>query len=119
MRIDRRILNWGIFFVLLGAVPLVWQAGIVDRDLVARSWQLWPLLVIAAGVGLVLRRTSFGFAGGVIAAGTFGVMLGGLLVVGPDFAALGRGCGAANGRTFPAQAGSVTNGTVTVEFNCG
>lgn len=57
MHLDRRFLNWGVFFIVLGGVPLAVQQGLLDRDLAARAWLLWPLLIIAAGVGLLLRRT--------------------------------------------------------------
>ena len=119
MRIDRRFLNWGVFFVLLGAIPLAVQANVLDRDLVARSWQLWPLLVIAAGVGLLLRRTAFDFAGGFIAAATFGLIFGGLLAVGADIGTFGRACGSGSGTAFVGQQGTLSNGAARVEFTCG
>src|SRR4051812_7227969 len=106
MRIDERFLNWGVFFIVLGAVPLLVQANAVDRDLVARSWQLWPLLIVGAGLGLLLRRTAFDFAGGLVAAATFGLMLGGLFAVGTDFAGFSRACGSDAGTAFPAQQGN-------------
>ncbi len=119
MRIDRRFLNWGVFFILLGVIPLAVQANVLDRDVVARSWQLWPLLIIGAGVGLLLRRTALAFAGGLIAAATFGLMLGSLLAVGSDFSGLGRSCGGDSGTAFPATQGTLSNGRVRLEFACG
>ena len=72
MHLDRRFLNWGIFFIVLGGIPLLVQQGLIDRDLAARAWQLWPLLIIAAGVGLLLRRTSLEFLGGLVVAAAAG-----------------------------------------------
>jgi hypothetical protein len=119
VRIDRRFLNWGVFFILLGAIPLGVQANVLDRDVVARSWQLWPLLIIAAGAGLLLRRTALDFAGGLIAAATVGLIFGGLLAVGGDFGSFGRACGSGGGTAFAGQQGTLGNGSVVVEFNCG
>ena len=30
MRIDSRFLNWGVFFILLGAIPLAVPANVLD-----------------------------------------------------------------------------------------
>jgi hypothetical protein len=119
VRIDGRFLNWGVFFILLGAVPLLVQANTLDRDVVARSWQLWPLLIIGGGVGLLLRRSRFDFAGGLVVAATFGLMFGGLLAVGTDFGSIGRSCGNDGGKSFATQQGTLPSGDVNVQFNCG
>lgn len=57
MRVDRRFLGWGVFFILLGAVPLVVRAGYLTQAQVAGSWSLWPLILIGIGVGILLSRT--------------------------------------------------------------
>ena len=88
MRLDRRFLSWGLFFIALGGVPLAVQQGWLDEDVASRAWQLWPLLVVAAGIGLLLRRTSLEPLGGLLASVTAGVMLGGLLAGGLRL----RGC---------------------------
>ena len=92
MRIDRRLLNWGLFFILLGVIPLAVRQGLLAQTSLERWWSLWPLLLVAAGIGLVLRRTPIDFAGGLLTAGTLGVMAGSVLATGfnvPSFA----GCG--------------------------
>lgn len=119
MRIDGRFLNWGVFFILLGAIPLAVQQQVLDRDLAARAWQLWPLLIVAGGIGLVLRRTSFDFVGGLLGAATAGLILGGLFASGGDFGVFGRVCGNDAGRAFPAQQGTIGSGVVDLQFNCG
>jgi hypothetical protein len=120
MRIDPRLLNWGLFFILLGAIPLAVRQGYVTEVSLERWWSLWPLLLVAAGIGLVLRRTPFDFAGGLLTAGTLGVMAGSVLATGfnvPSFA----GCGDERGTTaFPSREGALSPGAaVRVELNCG
>jgi hypothetical protein len=120
MHLERRFLNWGIFFIVLGGIPLAVQQGWLDRDLAARAWQLWPLLIIAAGVGLLLRRTSLEFLGGLVVAATLGAMLGGMIAVGADFAGIGRVCGGDAGRPFTTQQGTLAGAArVELDMNCG
>ena len=64
-----------------GRGPAPRPVGLLD-DQVGRLWQLWPLILIGIGVGLVLSRTRFDFVGGLIVAATFGLMVGGLLSLG-------------------------------------
>jgi hypothetical protein len=118
VRIDSRFLNWGVFFILLGAIPLAVQANVLDRDLVSRAWQLWPLLIVGGGVGLLLRRTRFEFVGGLIAAATVGVIGGGLLA-GSGLGGIGFGCGNDTGKPFATTQGTLQNGSVDLTFNCG
>lgn len=97
MSVDRRLLNWGIFLVLLGGVPLAVAQGWIPKDVVEQAWELWPLILIGAGIGLILSRTPLAALGGIIVAGTFGIILGGVLAVGiGGFSFGGLGCGAAD-----------------------
>lgn len=97
MSVDRRLLNWGIFLVLLGGVPLAVAQGWISRDLVARAWELWPLLLVGAGVGLLLAATPLRALGGIIVSATFGVILGSFIAVGFGGFNVGNiGCGAAD-----------------------
>ena len=113
MRVDQRFLGWGVFFIVLGGVPLAVQQGLIDRELAARAWQLWPLLIVAAGVGLLLRRTPLEFIGGLLASATVAAMLGGVIAVGADFGGIGEACGASGGEQFAEQRGSLgTTGSV-------
>ncbi len=79
VRIHRSFLGWGIFFILVGAVPLAFQAGWLTSEQVASAWTLWPLILVGIGLGLVLRRTPLEGLGGLIVAGVFGIIIGGLL----------------------------------------
>jgi hypothetical protein len=97
MSIDRRLLNWGIFLVLLGGVPLAVAQGWVDRDLAGRAWELWPFILIGAGIGLILSRTPLRALGGIVVAATSGIILGALVAVGFGAISLGGiGCGGAD-----------------------
>ena len=57
---------------LAGAVPLLVRSGYLTSDQIGRLWDLWPLIIIGIGVGLILSRTRFDFLGGLIVAATFG-----------------------------------------------
>ncbi len=83
MTINRRLLYGGVFFVAAGSVMLLATSNLVDDGQVARVLGLWPVLVIALGVGLLLRRTRFDMAGGMLAAAMPGLLLGGLVVATP------------------------------------
>ena len=58
MSIDRRLLGWGIFLVILGAIPLAVNQGWLARETLGRAWQLWPLILVGIGIRLVLARVS-------------------------------------------------------------
>jgi hypothetical protein len=118
MHLDRRLAGWGVFLVLLGAIPLLVQQGVLTKDMVARAWTLWPVLLIAAGIGLLLRRTPFDFVGGLVAAATLGILGGALLAGG--FAAFTT-CGTdKSGTTFAARQGELgTSATVEISQTCG
>lgn len=121
MRIDRRLLGWGLFLIIVGAIPLLVRAGYLDRDLI-REWpSLWPLVLIGWGLGLVLRRTPVEVLGSAISVTVLGIMVGGLIATGfagiPSFGACGDGTKAS---AFQSSSGTFTDsGRITVEFNCG
>jgi len=119
MHFDRHLVGWGVIFVLLGAIPLAVQGGYLDADLVGRWPELWPLLIAAIGVSLLLTRTPANWLGSVAVAVVVGVMGGSLLATGwggvPSI-----GCGGGTAAAFAGQGGSLGQAaTVNVEFNCG
>lgn len=69
MRIRRGLLFWGFFLIPLGALPLLVRAGVLDATTFAQGWRLWPLILVAIGVAIVVGRTR------VAALGTAGVAL--------------------------------------------
>lgn len=121
MRIDRRLLGWGLFLIIVGAIPLLVRGGYLDRDVI-RDWpSLWPLLLIGWGLGLLLRRTPGELIGSAISVAVLGVMLGGLITTGfGGFRAFGA-CGVGSGGTsFDTRSGTLgESGRVGIEFNCG
>jgi len=120
MHIRRGFLGWGVFLILAGAIPLAVRAGYISDDQLGRVWNLWPLILIGIGVGLVLSRTRFDFVGGLIVAATFGIMVGGLLSAGVSGVS-GAACGSDTSTSaFPAQDGTFTsNADVGLQLDCG
>jgi hypothetical protein len=121
MHADRRLLGWGLFFILLGGIPLLTKTGLLDAGLV-RGWpQLWPVLLIGWGLGLLLRGTPLAVIGGVVSAVTFGVMGGGALATGFGGVPFASGCGDAAARTaFTTRQGDLgATAQAAIEFNCG
>jgi hypothetical protein len=90
MAVNRRFLNWGTFFITMGTIVLIAQAALVSDADVAAALRFWPVLIIGLGVGLLLRRTRFDVAGGMLAAAMPGLLFGGLIVAAPE---LPDGCG--------------------------
>ena len=122
MRIHRGFLGWGVFLLVVGAIPLAVRAGYLTDDQIGRVGSLWPLILIGIGIGVLLGRTRFAFLGGILVAATFGVMVGGVLSGGVD--GLGAGaCGPGGGGLtgFPSRDGTIAGASASVELelNCG
>jgi hypothetical protein len=121
MHIDRRLLGWGVFFILVGAIPLAVRGGFLDAERVS-SWPwLWPVLLIGWALGLLLRRTPVEWLGGGVTAVVLGLMAGGALATGFRGIPIVSGCGGdGQGTAFVTQRGTLaTGGQLNVEFNCG
>lgn len=86
MRVNRRFLYWGVFLVAIGGVLVAADLGRVDAATIADALRLWPLAVVAIGVGIVLRRTRFSLTGGLLAAAVPGLLLGGGFAIAPRIA---------------------------------
>ena len=84
MRIDRSLLNWGVFFIALGGIPLAVDQGWLEPDIARDLGQLWPLILVGIGLGLILRWTPIAWFGGALVAATFGVIFGAALAALPD-----------------------------------
>lgn len=116
MTLDRRFLNWGVFFIVLGAVPLAVRADLISRDVLSGVWRLWPLILVGIGVGIMLRRTPAAFAGGLIVAATVGLVAGSGLAVGTDVIA---NCGDAPGSGTTFQQHGTFSGSASVDLHLG
>jgi hypothetical protein len=119
MQPNRTFVGWGLFFIAFGGVLLAVRQGAIPTDVAARSWQLWPLLLVAAGLSMILSGRPGGSFGGFVAAVTFGVIAGGLIGSGANFPFVGCG-GSDEGTPFAEQSGALAaNAVVQIEFRCG
>src|SRR5262245_47441127 len=76
MRVDRGYLFWGIFFVLLGAIPLADREGWIKVGGLGDAWRLWPLIIIGIGVAILFSRTRLALVATVVAALVLGTLAG-------------------------------------------
>jgi hypothetical protein len=121
VKVNRRLLNWGVFFIATGGVLLAAQGGALGDDAIVQALRLWPVLVIALGVALLLRRTRFSLAGGMLAAAVPGLLIGGMLVAAPAAVAqVGPACNG-NGPASVATRGGAFSGAASVDLRltCG
>ena len=121
MRINRSLLNWGVFLIALGGVPLAVQQGWADSSIAGDLWRLWPLILVGIGLGLILRWTPMAWFGGALVAGTFGIIFGALIaggVSGISSACVGIGAGESV-TTEDSDLASGTAFSVDLELTCG
>ena len=122
MRINRGFLAWGVFLLIVGAIPLAVRAGYLTEDQIRNVGSLWPLILIGIGVGILLARTRYAFVGGILVAATFGVIVGGVLAGGVDGFGVGAcGPGGGNVTAFETREGPLTESAASVDLdmNCG
>jgi hypothetical protein len=122
LRLRRGFLFWGLFFVTLGAVPLVVRLGNLDLDRLRDVGLLWPLIIIAVGIGILVSRTHFAVIGVVVAALTLGLIAGSALAFATggilDFGdCLGVAAGDLQHTSQSGQFGGPAS--VTLRFSCG
>ncbi len=119
IRVDGRLLAWGVFFVTLGLVPVAIRSNLLAAKL---PWfDLWPLLLIGWGISLLLRGTPARAIGGLLVAMTLGAILGGVLSAGFDIGRIGLACGRPGGDAFASQSGLFAEPRAAVSLNltCG
>ena len=85
MRVNRKLLNAGLFLVAIGGVVVAADQGAIDTATLADVVRLWPLIPIAIGVALVVRRSRLSLAAGMLAAAVPGIVLGSGFAVVPRF----------------------------------
>ncbi len=117
--IHRTALFVGVSLAAAGIVMLVGTNDAVAGEAITQALRLWPLAIVALGVGLLLRRTPLAIAGTLVAALLLGSVVGGAVVAAPD---LGSGlCLDRDGATAaPTRDGSFA-GQAVVELSsaCG
>jgi hypothetical protein len=123
VRINKDMLAWGVFFLVAGGVPLAVQTGLFAPALLDRWWSFWPLILIGIGIGLVFTRTPLEALGGLLVAGTFGLLVGGALASGfGGLAGFPTGvCGPDEGGVpFAPRSGTLASeANVRVSLDCG
>ena len=116
MNYHRGLLFWGLALITGGAVALAAQQGYIDRDFLAGAWRLWPLILVAIGLSILVSRTPYAIVGTIVAALVVGSAGGALIAVGPGVAA----CGGAEPTSLKTEQGSFGDAAqVTLDFNCG
>jgi hypothetical protein len=119
--INRSLLNWGVFLIALGGVPLAVRQGWAEASIAGDLWRVWPLILVGIGLGLILRWTPMAWLGGAIVAATFGLIFGALVaggVQGVSNACIGLG----SGETRTTSESGPTSGTafdLQLELSCG
>jgi hypothetical protein len=121
VRVDRRFLNWGVFLVVLGLVPLLVRLDMISSGAIREAWRLWPLVFVGLGLGLLLRQTPVAPMGGLVVAGTLGLVIGSLIGVGGSISA-GCGIGQGAGPVVQTSRSGLFRGPsaeVTIAIDCG
>jgi hypothetical protein len=93
MTANRRFLYWGVLLIALGSVVVAADLGLVAESTIRDALGLWPLIPIALGVAIVVRRTPYSPGAWLVAAALPGLAIGGLFAAGPRLAidCLGEG----------------------------
>lgn len=103
MRMNHGFLFLGLGLLSAGVVALAIQANFINVTMMANAWHLWPLVLVAIGLFLILSRTRYAVVGTVLAAVVIGAF------VSAEVSAVGAGlvpgCGSAPA-TAETQGGS-------------
>lgn len=119
MHLNRGLLFWGLALVTAGATALAVQQGYIDRDVVADAWRLWPVILIAIGLSIVLARTPFAVLGTLLAALILGFGAGALVSVGPSVACTGNVPSDLTTESGTFDMETIATASVNLDFNCG
>jgi hypothetical protein len=116
MRVNRGRLNWGVFLIVLGAMPLAYNQGLISSSTLGEAWRLWPLILVGLGLGFMLSRTPASFVGGLVVAVFLGLVVGSLFAVGPR---LGCGNGATTANSLSRNGTFEGSASVELNLQCG
>jgi hypothetical protein len=116
MHINRGLLFWGVALITAGAVALASSQGVFDPSIIAGSWRLWPVVLIAIGLSIALSRTSFAWLGTLAAALVVGFAGGAVISAAPGFTSC-------NGEPTSTETSTGTfdgqQATVDLQLTCG
>ena len=116
MHLNRGLLFWGLGFVTAGLVALAIQFGYLETALDG-TWRLWPLILVALGISLILSRTRLALVGTALAAIIVGAGVGTAIAVGPGFAS---GCSDSPPAALQDQTGTLgTTASLDWRLDCG
>ena len=118
MLVNHRFLYIGVFLVAIGGVLVAADLAGAEASTIVDALRLWPLAVVAIGLGIALRRTRFSFPGGMLAAAVPGLVFGGGFALVPRVAA---DCGTSGATSSVATEQGVFDGParVSVTTGCG
>ena len=86
MRLNRTLLYTGAFLAAIGVALLAADLTPLATDALIGVLRLWPLALVAIGVGIALRRTRLSVASGLLAAAAPGLVLGVAMAATPRLA---------------------------------
>jgi len=86
MTANRRFLYWGVLLIALGGILVAADLELVGESTIRDALNLWPLILIALGVAIVVRRTRYSPGAWLVAAALPGLAIGGLFAAGPRLA---------------------------------
>lgn len=115
--IHRKALFVGVSLAAAGIVMLVGLGDTAATEAIIQGVRLWPLAIVAVGVGLLVRRTRFAVAGTLAAATLAGLVVGGAVVAAPN---LDTFCADRQASASPTQTGTLTGpATIDLMLACG
>jgi hypothetical protein len=122
MTVRREWLNWGVFLIALGAVPLAVYWNVIDVALAQDLLRLWPLILIGLGIGLIMRFTPLAAIGGLFTAAVLGLLIGSVIAGGwTGFGGASVACRSDASVPVQTRSGDLIGApaTLDMELNCG
>ncbi len=122
MRVRRGLVFWGLLLLPLGGIPLLARAGVLPSEVISDAWRLWPLVLVAFGLLLLVGRTRASLAATVIVALVIGSIAGAAFAAGPPWIGSVANCGfVQSGPTLQTERSGVIAAapTIRLDFRCG
>jgi hypothetical protein len=110
-------LYWGVLLVALGGVTIAADSGLVAESTTLAALAWWPIVPIALGAALLLRRTRYSVGAWLLAAALPGLVVGGAIAATPGLAI---DCLDSDRQALTTQTGELRGAaSVTVSAGCG